>query len=137
MDFQKNRNMTYSKSIEKLCEIICKRVVFPWKTWEPTFKLTRDYQVQLNAIEFLNSLFDKTVMNRVHKNIDAIKKDVKQNIEDPEAETHDNKMFVDLLFAAAKNDEKMTLKDIKDEVNTFMFAVSFCNIFASRRGKRV
>lgn len=109
---QKKVNLDYFESIEKLCEIILTRTLFPHKNCNAIFKLTDDYKRQTAALDIIASFF-----NRVLDNYEKCRHDeigLEYTLENNERSRF---TFLDLLMKQEFHDS------VKEEINTFIFAV--------------
>nr|WCC58130.1 cytochrome P450 [Pharsalia antennata] len=109
VDAQENSEGEYVKSLERMCEIVINRSQSPYKRFDFIYRFTEDYRRQTEALKIINCFF-----------CDIIK--AKGQIKDETKKNRGNNLkiaFLDLLLKFYA-DDKFTLNDVKDEVNTFL-----------------
>lgn len=110
---QENIEGGYIKSLERMCEIVINRLQAPYKRFDFIYRFTKDYRRQTEALKNIDSFF-----------YDIIK--AKGQTEDGTKKNTDNISkiaFLDLLLKFYE-DDKFSLSDVKDEVNTFLLGVN-------------
>lgn len=116
----------YLQSIRDECQILLRRSFSSWKRSDILFKFSQDYQLEKKALKNLHSFTNKVIVER---------REVLKNDREGETRKEDEigikkrTAFLDMLLEATKNGLPLTDKEIRDEVDTFMFAVNtplFC-----------
>ncbi|CAH1406773.1 unnamed protein product [Nezara viridula] len=103
------------KSMHKLEEIATLRVIHPWLLSDSIFKMSALYK-ELNENKKILHNFSNTLIKR-RKSI------LKKRLRNPYLEVHKRKeIFLDQLILQQLQGIKITDEDIRDQVNTFMFA---------------
>lgn len=119
---QSNPKSEYVHSVKEMCRIVVARVADPLKTNELLFSVSPDKKIQAKAIEILHSYTDSMIKQRkelkgqlpLQIRRDSMGVVVKKKL-----------AFLDMLLEYnAKGETLMDEEQIRDEVDTFMFAVS-------------
>nr|QZM07478.1 cytochrome P450 monooxygenase CYP4SS3 [Lasioderma serricorne] len=115
---QSNSDSDYVKSVKEMCRLLVVRDQSIIKTFEPTYKLTKDYQSELNCLKVLHG-FTKDIIAKRTKELES------KNSEEEKDEYGLKKRhtFLDLLLKMKDADGRRALSDvdIREEVDTFMF----------------
>ncbi|XP_066154346.1 probable cytochrome P450 4d14 isoform X2 [Euwallacea fornicatus] len=103
---ESSKDWLYSSSIETLCEVIQNRMTSAWKIYDFCFRFSRDYSREKSALAVVDSMFDLIVKRKLEKtSVDGEKKDM-----------------LDLLMEIRIDGKPLTRDDLREEINTFMFA---------------
>lgn len=117
---QQDKNSKYAFNVREVLRIIVDRALNPFKFYDTTFIFTKDYHKQKKMLRELHN-YTQNVIN--HK--------LEQKIEENEGENNDfikkKSAFLDLLLKYSNNGELLDLKQLRNEVDTFMFEVMFFN----------
>ena len=105
---QSGHNIAYVQSVRNMCKTIIERTFSPFKIHDAFYWLTRDYYKQQKALKILHG-FTMNVINS--------KKD--RSVRNDENRT----AFLDLLLEFSQNDDLLSISEIREEVDTFMFEV--------------
>ncbi|XP_023224049.1 cytochrome P450 4C1-like [Centruroides sculpturatus] len=120
---QENEESEYVKAIGKVEELIINRISTPW-LWPDIF-----FNISPTGREFRKVV--NTIQSFIKKVIQQKKKEMQENLEDNINEDDNEniymqskkkKAFLTLLLHHYLKDGDITEEDIRDEVNTFMFA---------------
>ncbi|XP_044728440.1 cytochrome P450 4C1-like, partial [Chrysoperla carnea] len=110
-------------AMHKLEEIGIYRMIRPWLLFDFIFRFTMKYREQNKYKNILHTFTDEVIQER--RNALKSKKNNDEQNADYEDEVHKGKrkaIFMDLLILSSENGELLTNQDIREEVNTFMFA---------------
>lgn len=139
----------YAKCIKELSETVLFRISRPWLWFNPIFFLSkqgRDFKSNLKKIkQFTENVIKERMQKWDEKQMNmsnVFSDDSSTMLPDTDEKgstilnnryTKSNKRlaFLDLLLDLHMNNKSLTFNDIKDEVETFMFAVSDWNEFAN------
>lgn len=118
----------YKKAILKIGNVLVKRLTTVWLHSNLIFSLSSAGKIFNDYIEIVQSFADNVIKER--------RKTIKEEGGDMTAAVLDGEIYggrkrlamLDLLLAAEAKGE-IDLEGIKEEVNTFMFEVSFKNIY--------
>ncbi|KAL0134211.1 hypothetical protein PUN28_001196 [Cardiocondyla obscurior] len=123
----------YREAVHEMGKIFIYRLMRPWLTSEKIFALTPMGKRHSKYLKILHGFTEKVIAERkqYHENTNGqYLKQVGSNIDDDIEVTGIKKKrlaMLDLLILAAQNNE-MNDKDIREEVDTFMFEVRVCKI---------
>ncbi|KAJ3656945.1 hypothetical protein Zmor_015989 [Zophobas morio] len=108
MNVQSGKNSHYVQSVKKTCRIIIERSMSTLKLTDTTFWLCRDFYTLKNELKVLHD-FTHNVINS-KKNNKSIDKNTKRLA------------FLDLLLKFSQDENILSTDEIREEVDTFMFA---------------
>nr|CAI5833643.1 unnamed protein product [Callosobruchus analis] len=111
-NYQRNGNINYCHSIEELCRIMALRMFSPLKRYQGFYKFTSDYQKQKKALKEIDAFYE---------NIISKKRQAMSPCSIKEEEDGSKQNFLDQLLSHQENGEALSDKNIRDEINTFMF----------------
>jgi cytochrome P450 len=115
---QKESNTEYVRSVHDMTRIVIERIVSPVQTHDFLYPFTRNYRIQKRALEHLHRQSSEVIKTRV-KELEDVK-----NQGSTSKATKSKKAFLDLLLEARIDGRKLTQEEIRDEVDTFLFAVN-------------
>nr|CAH7760909.1 unnamed protein product [Callosobruchus chinensis] len=95
-----------------MTKIALHRIMSPWKRFDYFYKFTNEYQQQKEALKKIDAFYEEIISNK--RKIAAMNS-VKQEKEESKQD------FLDQLLQHQENDNTFSDRDIKDEVNTFLF----------------
>ncbi|KAJ3655748.1 hypothetical protein Zmor_014863 [Zophobas morio] len=104
----------YVKSVKEMCRIIIERAVQPLQMLDLTYMLTRNYHIEKRAIRILHEQANSVINKRYQE--------LQGHTKDDNSETKKKKAFLDLLLEATVDGQPLSKVDIREEVDTFMFA---------------
>ena len=110
MNLQSGKNSDYVRSVKETCRIAIERVLSPLRFFDSTFWLCRDFYRQKKELKVLHD-FTHNVINSKKNN-----KSIDKNTKRP--------AFLDLLLKFSQDENILSTEEIREEVDTFMFAVS-------------
>ncbi|XP_044266774.1 cytochrome P450 4C1-like [Tribolium madens] len=104
---QKGENLEYVHSVKEMCRIIVARFLSPFKIFKWTYWMTNDFYVERKIVNILHAFTSKVIERRkMERNVGGNSKKMS---------------FLDLLLKFSES-EKLSDRDICEEVDTFMFA---------------
>lgn len=107
----------YAKSIEVLCEVIQNRITSFVKHYDFFFRFTKDYNKQKEALTVVDDMFESIIEKKLeHK---------RKTTCEPEMKRPD---MLDLMMEVSIDGKKLNKNELREEINTFMFAVSWVKI---------
>lgn len=109
---QEDTNSEYVQSVKNMLDIIIGRVFSPHKMIDWVYYWTDDYRKEQKALQVIHSY-----------TWDVIERRQKVILEEKETKEKKRKAFLDLLLEANCNGTRLSLEEIREEVDTFMFAV--------------
>lgn len=112
---QGNTQNEYVMAVNKVANIAQNRFTNVWISLEPIFKLTSLGKEQKHSLSTIHSFVDKVIADR--KLEWSRKKD--GNFNEPMKK---QRVLLDMLLDVSQNGTVLSDEDIRDEVNTFMFA---------------
>ena len=117
INVQSGQNSQYVQSVKVMCRIIMERLFSPIKFFDLTFFLSKDYYIQRKALKILHG-FTMGVINSKQKT--------------PINTTTKKMAFLDLLLKISRDENALSVDEIREEVDTFMFEViMLLSIFAN------
>ncbi|XP_050306332.1 uncharacterized protein LOC126743338 [Anthonomus grandis grandis] len=117
MDSQLNKNKEYTDAVKEMCELVALRTISFWKNWDWLFYFSSDYKRQQKILKILHG-FTNSVIEKRKKELES-KKSIKREEVDSFGRKR-KKALLDLLLESTDNG--LTEDDIREEVDTFMFA---------------
>ncbi|XP_022918968.2 cytochrome P450 4d2-like [Onthophagus taurus] len=107
---QENTQSEYVKGVKELCRITVERTVNPMTMFPITYMFTKDYRIERHYLKILHNHTNSVIKRRREE---LIKNDhPKQK----------RLAFLDLLLQSTLDGKPMTDEEIREEVDTFMFA---------------
>nr|ALX81393.1 cytochrome P450 [Liposcelis entomophila] len=118
MNIQKNSETTYVKAVKTMCKIISMRMFKVWLMPDLLFKMSKYYKMQQDALKILHGTTEKVIKQRRQELRE--KKDGNKKTED---DFYERKKlgFLDLLIQSEEG-SKLTDREVREQVDTFMFA---------------
>lgn len=101
----------YAKSIEVMCEVIQNRITSFVKNYDFFFRFTKDYNKQKEALTVVDDMFETIIQKKLEhkwKRVCEMKR--------PD--------MLDLMMEVSIDGKKLSKNELREEINTFMFAVS-------------
>lgn len=107
---QKGENSEYVHAVWKICCLAIERCLSPFKILKWTYPLTKDFRIQRKLLKILHGFTLNVIKNK--KNNVVIR------------ETTNKLAFLDMLLKFHDDEGiKLLQEEIREEVDTFMFAV--------------
>ncbi|KAJ3655747.1 hypothetical protein Zmor_014862 [Zophobas morio] len=111
---QDDSGSEYVKSVKEMCRIIMERSLQPLQMLDLTYMLTRNYHMEKKAIRILHDQANSIINKRYQE--------LQKHTKEDNSETKKKKAFLDLLLEATIDGQPLSKVDIREEVDTFMFA---------------
>ncbi|KAF5277787.1 hypothetical protein FQR65_LT03767 [Abscondita terminalis] len=116
---QMNPDSNYVNSVKEICRISTERA-FSFKMWDILYFFTEDYKKEKEALGYLHGLSNSVIKNR-REGLGA------QPMSDITTTTNDWYMkkkvaFLDILLTSTVDGKPLTNEEIRNEVDTFLFA---------------
>ncbi|KAF5277800.1 hypothetical protein FQR65_LT03781 [Abscondita terminalis] len=105
----------YVKSVREMCRIVMGRAI-SIKRWNFVYKFSKDYFKEQNALRILHGLSNSVIKTR-RKELETRLSDCKDDLE-----TKKRIAFLDILLTSTFDGVALTNTEIRNEVDTFMFA---------------
>ncbi|KAJ3656950.1 hypothetical protein Zmor_015993 [Zophobas morio] len=106
INVQSGQNSQYVQSVKEMCRIIVERLFSPIKLFDLTFFLSKDYYIQQKALKVLHGFTMGVINSRQRTPINTTTKKI---------------AFLDLLLKISRDENALTVDEIREEVDTFMF----------------
>ncbi|KAK7869160.1 hypothetical protein R5R35_006617 [Gryllus longicercus] len=134
MNFQNNQNCEYIATLHKLADTIVSRSVSPWYFPEFIFNLSPIGRKQKDLIKALHSMSYKVIEQRKKDLCNGKKIENSGTVNYNDVGQKKRLAFLDMLLQYNEDGGNLTLEDIREEVDTFMFeghdttssGLSFC-----------
>lgn len=114
---QENENSEYVNSVKEMTRILLDRVISPLKNNNYLFYLSRDYWKERKALKVLHSTTDYVIKKRREK----LAKNNNFVFDFDEDGKKKKLAFLDLLLQSKIDGKSLSDRDIREEVDTFMF----------------
>nr|XP_022918835.1 uncharacterized protein LOC111427770 [Onthophagus taurus] len=114
---QTNSESSYVKAVREMCRIVIDRTLNPMKAFEFIYVFTKDYRKEKNALKILHGYTDTLIKSKKQEllaNMGCNKNDLGSN--------RKRLAFLDLLLLSQIDGKPLTDEEIRQEVDTFMFA---------------
>ncbi|RZC32091.1 cytochrome P450 CYP4BN11, partial [Asbolus verrucosus] len=109
---QENTESEYVRSVKDMCGIIVERAFSPHKMFDSIYYFTEDYKKEMRALKILHSYTNDVIKRRQNA----------LHSEAPKSDEKKKKAFLDRLLEANVGGQSFTIDEIRQEVDTFMFA---------------
>ncbi|XP_057658282.1 cytochrome P450 4d8-like isoform X1 [Diorhabda carinulata] len=116
---QNNPKSDYVSAVREMCRFLMERAFSPIKMFDITYCLTPDYYKELKCVKFLHSYAMDIINSRQQKM--KLRREEKVQI-DNDMGIKRRKVFLDLLLEANIDGKPLTDREIRQEVDTFIFA---------------
>lgn len=107
---QKNKNLEYVNAVKGMCLTSITRSFSTWKKNDFLFKFSQDYKRQCRYLKILHGFTNSVIEARSRK------------LNDERTDQKQKTTFLDLLLKSTINGKPLTKEEIREEVDTFMFA---------------
>ena len=105
---QSGHNNAYVESVRNMCKTVTERAFSLLKIFDKLYWLTRDYYKQQKALKILHGFTLKVINSRKNR---RVKNDEKRTA------------FLDLLLKFSEKEDVLSVSELREEVDTFMFEV--------------
>lgn len=112
---QENDQLDYVLSVKEMCRILIERSVSPIQMFDLLFYFTRNYRIQKKSIQILHAKANSVIDKRL--------KEIGNAESQEDIASDRKKVFLDILIEATVDGRPLTHQEIREEVDTFMFAV--------------
>ncbi|XP_042883733.1 cytochrome P450 4C1-like [Penaeus japonicus] len=125
---QENSESSIVKAIHKMGMLIQFRQFRPWLHSDFTFQLSRYGREQRECLRLIHGLAEETIAMRRKARQEKRRRRTREEEEDAKNDgsaipgQKTRQAFLDLLLECSEKDPSITDEDMRDEVNTFMFA---------------
>lgn len=122
VNMQEDTQNEYGTAVHRFTELLLYRIFRPWLAWDWVFALTNIGKEYFATIQIMHNftrevIKKKKMARKLHKTIESESK-VFEEIDKPK-----RKAFLDLLLDARENNENpMTDEELREQVDTVMFA---------------
>lgn len=117
----------YVKAVKDMCRIIVERSISATKRYWILYRFTADYKIEQEALKVLHNLSNSVIKSR-KTNISAGEETVKVDEYDYGKRKQYRPLLDILLMESRKEEKPLTDEELRQEVDTFMFAVRFIKI---------
>ena len=111
---QSNSESRYVQAVKTMCRIIIERSFSILGQFDFFYQFTSNCKKENKALEVLHSMSNSVIKRRKYQ---LLEKETNGQI------TGNKYAFLDLLINALEDDTKLTDEEIREQVDTFMFAV--------------
>ncbi|PNF35384.1 Cytochrome P450 4C1 [Cryptotermes secundus] len=112
---------TYVRALYDISRLITRRVPRPWLHNDFLYKLTRDGRRHNECLEVLHGFTKKVIQERKKTRLNS-SRTISEQQEDEGIGKKKRLAFLDMLLDASEGGTKLTDEEIREEVDTFMFA---------------
>ncbi|KAK5646137.1 hypothetical protein RI129_004601 [Pyrocoelia pectoralis] len=110
VDAQKNANSDYVLSVKEMCRILIVRSLSIVMAFDSIFQFSKNYRKQRKALKILHECSENVIKSRREMITNNSKKNINQNT------------LLDLLLNSQQLTKNISDTEIREEVDTFMFA---------------
>ncbi|XP_058796940.1 cytochrome P450 4C1-like [Phymastichus coffea] len=122
IDCQRIPNSEYVKALHNFAHLSSDRFFRFWLRWDALYYYTEKGQEFLKAIKTMHNFTEKVIIYKQLERRNKLAKNPSENNFD-DCGKRKRKAFLDLLFdASEKTENALSLREIREEVDTFMFA---------------
>ncbi|CAG9771677.1 unnamed protein product [Ceutorhynchus assimilis] len=119
IEAQSNKNQDYVNAVKDFSKIAMARAFSSWKTNDLLFKFSKEYKLQNRNMELLHGLSNSVIEKRKqelqnNKNVESL--------EENSLGKKKKLAFLDLMLKSTIDGQPLTQEEIREEVDTFMFA---------------
>ncbi|KAJ3632434.1 hypothetical protein MTP99_009445 [Tenebrio molitor] len=119
VDTQNSEASSYVQSVKTMCKIFLSRTMSILKRYDCIFRFTKDYEIQQKCLKILHG-YTNNVIDSKRRELEEKRKDKKwRDVDD--LGRRKKKVFLDLLLEGTVDGQSMSDKEIREEVDTFMF----------------
>lgn len=114
---QRNKDNEYVKSVTVMKDTVYRRTIAFWKLSDILYLLSKDYWREKRAIKVLHDTTDSVIRKRRQFLLENPESD--DNTETPKKRLS----FIDILLKGSIDGRPLTDREIREQVDTFMFEV--------------
>ncbi|XP_068905248.1 cytochrome P450 4d2-like isoform X2 [Tenebrio molitor] len=114
MNVQNRENSLYFQSVKNMSKIFMNRTMSITKCYDCIYRFTRDYAVEQESLKHLHGFTDSVIS----KKLEQLRNKPTKSSTEPD-EDNGRKAFLDTILEA---DETLSHKEIREELNTLIFA---------------
>ncbi|XP_056647378.1 cytochrome P450 4c3-like [Diorhabda sublineata] len=118
---QINPNSEYVKAVHAKCKFLIERTYSIFKRYDILYRLTPTYYFEKSCDEILHNHTMRVINSRKERLEREKDKNVNSN-DNEDVGLKKRKVFLDMLLEYSDNGQNLTDQDIREEVDTFMFA---------------
>jgi cytochrome P450 family 4 len=115
MNVQNRENSLYFQSVKNMSKIFMNRTMSITKCYDYIYRFTRDYAIEQESLKHLHGFTDSVISKKLEQLRNKATKSSTEADED-----NGRKAFLDTILEA---DETLSHKEIREELNTLIFAV--------------
>ena len=123
INVQTNQTSSYFESARHMCRLFVTRSTSILGRYDFFFRFTNDYKVQEKSVKILHDYTKEVIQNKRRELTNKHSDNTVDNTD--ELGRKRKKAFLDLILEAKVDNQTLTDEEIREEVDTFMFAVSF------------
>lgn len=120
---QDDHNSKYVSSINLLIDIIVKRVFSPFLSSDVLYPFSITYWREKFTLKAVHTYTRSIIANRKQELLRNIREDEDSISSRKDEKKTKNKMFLDLLLDYSQSDNTLTDEQIREEIDTVMYAV--------------
>lgn len=114
----------YSFHLSRVSELAINRLFRPWVHNDFIYSLTKNGRKFKKNLEILHSFTSRVIIERTKKH-KALKSSTAGQENEDDMGKKKRRAFLDLLLDAIEDGKNLTVEDLRQEVDTFMFEVNF------------
>ncbi|XP_001604044.1 cytochrome P450 4C1 [Nasonia vitripennis] len=123
IDTQRNPESAYVKAVHTYARLTVERFYKPWLKWNAIYYRTNKGKEALNAVKIMHSFTEKVIRQKQAERKEKSFSNKELSDEVDEFGKRKRKAFLDLLLSASENaSNPLTFEELREEVDTFMFA---------------
>lgn len=111
---QQNSESKYVQAVKSMCRIIIERTFSIFQQFDFFYQFTSNSREECKALKVLHDMSNSVIQQRKREILEG---KINGQI------TENKYAFLDLLINALKDDKKLTDEEIREQIDTFMFAV--------------
>lgn len=116
----------YFRSVHVLCKLLMERVFNPLKHFDIIYRMCPDFNEELKCVKTLHQFSHSVIAKRQAARKNKIEEKGSNNEDEDDIVIEKKRVcFLDILLDSSIDGKSMTIEEIREEVDTFMFAVSF------------
>ncbi|XP_063913529.1 cytochrome P450 4d2-like [Zophobas morio] len=121
VNVQTNEISSYFESVRQMCRLFVTRSTSVLGRYDLFFRFTKDHKIQKESLKILHGYTKEVIQNKKKELTNKQKENNAMNNTD-ELGRKRKKAFLDLILEAKIDNQSLTDEEIREEVDTFMFA---------------